>query len=141
MENLNIYITDSSDKEIQYLDFNSAIAGSATTELTLRLHNESGSNTTVNLLTAVRADMLASAPSGEDSELSFVMGQELVSESWFEARVGTSGAWTALNAWASKLDLGAIADGDYTTFQVRLNVPSDAETFGTMAFCLGVNSL
>lgn len=140
MENIITYITDTSDREIQYLDFNDALAAAATTERTLRLYNGDTRNTTVNYLTATRADMLASAPAGEETELTAVMGTEMVSESWLEARAGTTGAWTALNSWASKLDLGAIVAGAYATFQVRLNIPAGAATFGTMAFCIGISS-
>ena len=140
MENINTYITNTSDVELFLLDFNDAVAGTATTERTLRLHNGDARATTENLITAVRADMLAAAPTGEDTELTATMGQELVTESWLEVRAGTSGSWTPVNAWTNKLDLGAIASGAYATFQVRLNIPAGASTFGTMAFCIGVSS-
>jgi len=140
MENIDMKITNTSDVELFNLEFNDALAGSATTERTLRLHNEDARNTTVNYVTACRADMLIAAPVSEDSDLSNVLGQELVTESWLEARAGTAGAWTALDGWTSKLDLGAILVGAYATFQVRLNIPAGATTLGTMAFCFGIRS-
>jgi len=142
MKNINTYITDTSDNEKFFLQWDKAVAGTPTDPITLRLHNgETIINTTSNLIRAVRGDLLEAAPAGEDAEISKTIGSELVSESWLEARVGTSGAYTALNAWTSKLDLGAISAGAYATFQVRLNTASDAATINNIGFALGVASL
>jgi len=141
MKNIDMSISDTDDKELFYLEWEKANPGTATDAVTLRLHNnETSTNTTVNYLRVVRADFLENKPSSEDSNFSLSIGTELVQESWLEARAGTSGTWTPINAWTNKLDLGAIVAGSYTTFQVRLNVPADASTTGSVGFCIGILS-
>ena len=139
--NIDMYITDELDSEKFTLQWNAAKIGVPTDPVTLRLHNgETLINTSTNLLMASRADMMISAFAGEDSDVSNVMGQELIDESWLEARLGIAGAWTALNGWSSKLDLGAVLAGAYVTFQVRLNIPVGATTIGAMGFCFGLRT-
>lgn len=122
-------------------DVNGLFWASLTDEpVTLRLYNDSTSASSINFLTAVRGDLIEAGYTipAESTASKNGLGEELVSEAWLEARPGTSGAWTPLDSWTNKLDLGAIAAGSYTTFQVRLNPASTYDSTGMIAFSLRV---
>ena len=106
--------------------------------ITLRLYNDSTEDSTVNYLTAIRGDLIEAGYTipAEETSTKNGLGEELVTETWLEARLGTVGAWTPLDSWTNKLDLGAITAGSYVTFQLRLNVPSSYDSKGMLAFAL-----
>lgn len=110
--------------------------------ITLRLYNDSDAAANTNYLTAVRGDLIESGYSipAETEATKNGLGEELVNETWLEARLGTSGDWTPLDSWSNKLDLGAIAAGSYATFQLRLNAASSYDSTGMIAFALRVLS-
>lgn len=138
---LNVFVTDASDVEVTNLAWSGVQPGTPTDPVTLRLYSgEVSTGTTVNLLTVVRGDLMHDNPAGEDDYIARTTGSEVLADSWLEARAGISGAWTALDGWTSSLDLGAIAAGDFATFQVRLNPPSNALSMGTVSFNLAVRS-
>lgn len=137
---LDMIMLDSSGNQIYSLKFQ-ASNGTPTDAVTLRLkNNESSQGTSVNLLFAIRADLLRAAPSFESTLESNSNGQELMTESWLEVKAGAD-PWTPIDEWSSGgYDLGAIAAGAYAEFQARLNVAADAETLGECNFAVVVRS-
>lgn len=140
MIHFDMTITDILDNEQFFAEWFSVVPGTATEPKTFKLVNNDTRNTTANLISAVRGDFLESIPADEDEEISKTIGSELVDESWLEARIGTSGAWTVIDSWANKFDLGAVAAGASIIFQVRINAAIDAESIGNIGFAIRIST-
>jgi hypothetical protein len=139
IDSLNVFITESTGAtELQSINFQGVSAGTATDALGIRIYNGETVAIPINLLTAVRSDMLYELRTSEDTATANAQGLELVAESWLEARLLPGDPWTPIDEWAAYLDLGAIAAGGYVAAQIRLNIPAGASTFGPLAFCIAV---
>ena len=140
-DSLNVFITDSTGAtEISLLSFAGLIAGSATDAISIRIYNAESSAIATNALAATRIDMRAQTLAGEEAAQARANGLELVDETWLEARLLPTDAWTPVDSWTNKLTLGSIAAGSYVAAQIRVNVPAGASTFGPMAFCVAIHS-
>lgn len=136
-------VTDSTGLvEITYASQHDSEPGKITDPITLNAVNTSLTVDCSSVIVNVcRGDMLIDGPAGEDAESAQAAGSELLAEQWLEGRKGTSGAWVPIDEWAAGgIDLGAISAGDSQAFQVRYNIPADAETIGEINICLRIDA-
>lgn len=108
----------------------------------LELHNDSADDSiSVNKIGAVRGDLLeADADTGESDAVKDGAGVELCSENWLEVRINSGDSWHAVDGYANAYDIGFIGFASSKTFEVRLNIPSNISSVGSVSFALRVLS-
>lgn len=138
----NVYIANSDGTlEISSLTFAGLEPGTATDPLDIRIYNAEPTTIDANYLIASRIDMIFEQRTGETDADAQGNGLEIIENTWVEARLLESDPWTPIgHPDDGALDLGSITGGEYVECQIRVNVPSDAETFGPVAFCLCILS-
>ena len=139
MSRINIEVYDAAGTtRITQLRFSGAQIGSSTTEKVITVKSGNGSIGAAHvLLGAIRADYLIDDPAGEDAGVTAERGRELVDETWLEARLLDTDAWSPVGETpATSFDIGALGAGVTQTVRLRLNVPSDAETSFDVYFAL-----
>ncbi len=137
-----ILITDSTGAtEITSIQFGRVAPGTASDPVTLRVYNAATDrDITTCRLFAGRSDCLISDPAAEEAYYSRRAGRELVDEAWLEAKLDADPAYAQIDEYSNFLSLGGILREGYVTINVRLNIASDATSFGDVAFNLILRS-
>jgi hypothetical protein len=123
--------------DLAQIDWGAVAVGEASDPITLRVFNAETSGTATSCaLFAGRSDMTILGYPSEDADAALENGDELAGESWVEARIDGDTVWTPINEYLAGLSLGTIAAQAHVSVNVRLNIPSGAETVGEIGFNL-----
>lgn len=95
--------------------------------LRLRCHSTDGSaDVRVN---ACRTDCREESPAAEDAETATLQGQDLLDDGQIEGRL-IAGSFTSICKFTNALELGSIAAGGYTEFEIKTTLSSGVVAFG-----------
>lgn len=115
------YITNSAGTTITGL---TVIAGTAQR---LRCYSTTGSSDV--RINACRVDCREEGPAGESAATATAQGQDSIDDGLIEGRL-VGDAWQNICKFTNALELGSIAAGGYTEFEVKANTPDGIYAFG-----------
>jgi hypothetical protein len=115
------YITNSAGTTITGL---TVVAGTAQR---LRCYSTDGSSDV--RINACRIDCREESPTGEAAATATAQGQNIIDDGLIEGRL-VGGEWQNICKFTNALQLGSIAAGGYTEFEVRANTADGIIAFG-----------
>lgn len=115
------YITNSAGATITGL---TVIAGTAQK---LRCYSTTGSSDV--RINACRTDCREESPTAEDAETATLQGQDLIDGGQIEGRL-IAGSFANICKFTNALQLGTIAAGGYTEFEIKTTLTSGVVAFG-----------
>jgi hypothetical protein len=118
---MNEYITNSAGTTITGL---TVIAGTAQR---LRCYSTAGSSDV--RINACRTDCREESPTAEDAETATLQGQDLIDGGQIEGRL-IAGSFANICKFTNALQLGTIAAGGYTEFEIKTTLTSGVVAFG-----------
>jgi hypothetical protein len=87
---------------------------------------------------ALRSDFIEVERNGESESVSLGNGQELIDSGMIEGKQPFDAEFVNISGFDNAYDLMGLSEGGTRDFQLRLNVPAEAVSVGTVGCALGI---